>query len=1097
MTELFLKILNMSITASVLVLLVMILRLLLKKAPKGLHVLLWGLVAVRLICPFAVESEFSLIPKTEWVQEETTAMNPNFSSIPDTIPAFDSSLFGENITIQYDKAEPQIEIHKSVSIPFVLSCVWAAGMAVMLIYLLISYFRVYRSIRMAKPFQDNIYTGDMVPTPFVFGLVKPRIYLPENMDSVDMSYVIAHEQAHIRRHDHWWKPFGFLLLTLHWFNPVMWAAYVLLCRDIEMACDERVVKDMADTERAEYSDALLGCSISHGSTGRIISACPLAFGEVGVKTRIKSVLSYKKPAFWVIVAAVLLCVIAAVCFMTNPLTVRNPWVQEYLPGTGNILGNVDTEKYEAVSEDFAIGADKYGRAVFKDPLRAFDTMKELYSEGLDLIREENDLPAISQRNYEIYKKFGWQTTTGTPEAVSQASFISGFLDIYENSFTKEKPNTDLPSPTVETLSISDYNWYFEREFIEYTDRNIIHELYQPGLEPETAEATEMNAVLLPDDEPMRYTLITGDWDTDRCGLHFITMESGDGFANYTVELYRDTGEFHATATAVMEAEDGNSGYRLTLYSESLEMKSEMIFTTHKPPAAADAEKKLTYDDVIRLSKKGMALTWEDFAPYEYTDIGSGWFVCQYEIDETFVLTVGGGSMTGTPMYIHLALVSDSSVYIDLRRQDAEMFIREHDPTIRRFQADPERRFPGVPAEAEAYANDIVSEAFLTKYNGSGSSQLLVLEGIPTAAFGLSDGIYLYRMEYYIGKSINGWREGEDPKDGSYVKMYFAMHRDWSTGKDVWIRIGTLSPEDLAKKYSSNELNDKYGNAYTAAAVEMWNNYQSAELSPPINVTEITKSSLSDTTLTYIHDDSDYTRYIFIRANEALRNFRVLSMTLDANGMVPDRELYSLAELTPATPFCLGVVFYGDMTTYGLTFTDENGSEYGYMISESGMDGSIVVRPMQTLSGAEKQTAIHALITDWNTDGQLELNLVEYVTSDESDRIADLGLEDAKFLNGYEILDPEDKRTLMKLPENTTFVFFDWGDDFTNADDPRYTMDGRWITTQDIEIFVQYLETYNRPIEPSDEKSYPKMPFLIEVTEDSERKTVRITEIFIM
>ena len=149
----------------------------------------------------------------------------------------------------------------------------------------------------------------------MLGIIKPKIYLPFQIDGQNLEHVVSHEQAHIQRRDHWWKPLGFLLLTIHWFNPLMWLAYVLLCRDIELACDEKVVRELGMEQRADYSQALLACSVNR----RMIAACPLAFGEVGVKERVKSVLNYKKPAFWVMVVSVVACAVVAVCFLTNPI----------------------------------------------------------------------------------------------------------------------------------------------------------------------------------------------------------------------------------------------------------------------------------------------------------------------------------------------------------------------------------------------------------------------------------------------------------------------------------------------------------------------------------------------------------------------------------------------------------------------------------------------------------------------------------------------------------------------------------------------------------------------------------------------------------
>ena len=310
MSEMFLKIINMSISASYIVLAVLLLRLLLKKAPKWITVVLWGIVAVRLVCPFSIESVLSLIPSSEVVSPNI--MTDKTPTINTGIPIINSALnpvISESFTPNPgDSANPL-----QIWIP-VLTAIWIVGMVALLIYTVISYARVRRKIGTAVLLRDNIYQSENVVSPFVLGIIKPKIYLPFNMNEKDMEHVVAHEMAHIRRKDHLWKPLGFILLTLHWFNPLMWLGYVLLCRDIELACDEKVIKELDHDARADYSEALLTCSVNR----RLIAACPLAFGEVGVKDRVKSVLNYKKPAFWIIIAAVVACVVVAVCFLTNP-----------------------------------------------------------------------------------------------------------------------------------------------------------------------------------------------------------------------------------------------------------------------------------------------------------------------------------------------------------------------------------------------------------------------------------------------------------------------------------------------------------------------------------------------------------------------------------------------------------------------------------------------------------------------------------------------------------------------------------------------------------------------------------------------------------
>ena len=322
MSHFFLTVLNMSISASWILLAVLLLRLILKKAPKWVAVLLWGIVALRLICPFTIESPLSLIPSAETVspqimQESTPQIDSGISVINSAINPVMADSFSPAAG---DSMNPL-----QLWIPLV-TILWPAGVATMLIYMAVSYFRVKKKVCTAVLLRDNIFQSEQVVSPFVLGLVKPQIFLPFRMNETDMSHVIAHEQAHIRRKDHWWKPLGFLLLAVHWFNPLMWLGYILLCRDIELACDERVVKEMDGCEKADYSQALLSCSVNR----RVITACPLAFGEVGVKKRVKSILNYKKPAFWIIAVAIMVLSIVAVCFLTNPTTGMDAEMSDFM-----------------------------------------------------------------------------------------------------------------------------------------------------------------------------------------------------------------------------------------------------------------------------------------------------------------------------------------------------------------------------------------------------------------------------------------------------------------------------------------------------------------------------------------------------------------------------------------------------------------------------------------------------------------------------------------------------------------------------------------------------------------------------------------------
>ncbi len=185
---------------------------------------------------------------------------------------------------------------------------------VLLTYAICSYLRVRRQVSEAIWLRDNLWICDQVKSPFILGLVRPKIYLSSGMEEAQLPYVIAHERAHLKRGDQWWKPLGFMLLMIHWYNPFVLAAYILFCRDLELACDESAVRDLDLEGRKNYSYALLSCSMQR----QLVTVCPLAFGEVGVKKRVKEVLNYKKPSFWILVAAVAACVIVAVCFLTNP-----------------------------------------------------------------------------------------------------------------------------------------------------------------------------------------------------------------------------------------------------------------------------------------------------------------------------------------------------------------------------------------------------------------------------------------------------------------------------------------------------------------------------------------------------------------------------------------------------------------------------------------------------------------------------------------------------------------------------------------------------------------------------------------------------------
>ena len=311
MSELFLAILNRSISAGWIVLAVLVLRLILRKAPAWSRVLLWALVAVRLVCPFSVESVLSLLPSGETIS--TRVLTEPVPSVNTGVPLLDGMLnpiLGESLAPHVGDSVNPLQ----VLVP-VLAVLWLAGGVALLAYGAIRYVALARKVSTAVRLRGSVYQTERVNFPFVQGFLKPKIYVPFAISSQEAEYVIAPEQAHIRRGDHLWKLLGFLLLAVYWFHPLLWVAYGLFCRDLEFACDQRVVKDLAPSQRADYSQALLNCSGGRHKLG----AVPLAFGEVGVRQRVKVILRYKKPRVWIIVGVAAVLVAAAVCLLTDPL----------------------------------------------------------------------------------------------------------------------------------------------------------------------------------------------------------------------------------------------------------------------------------------------------------------------------------------------------------------------------------------------------------------------------------------------------------------------------------------------------------------------------------------------------------------------------------------------------------------------------------------------------------------------------------------------------------------------------------------------------------------------------------------------------------
>ena len=315
------KLLNMSLTAGVAIVFVLLLRLMLKKAPKVISYALWAVVLFRLLCPVSIESSFSLFGLMDAPTTESSNMTTSIEYVPENIvhteyPAVTLPVPGvsEVINGTLPSGQEQLVADPLEAPTTIVTSVWIAGVLVMAAYSVISYRRLRQKLLTASPLRDNIYLADEIASPFVMGLVRPKIYLPSDMEEREQAYIIRHEQHHIRRGDHIIKALAFLALSIHWFNPLVWVAFIYSNKDMEMSCDEAVVKKMGDGILADYTASLLSLA-----TGKhIIAGMPLAFGEGDTKGRIRNLANWRKPAFWVVMVSIVACLILTICLITNP-----------------------------------------------------------------------------------------------------------------------------------------------------------------------------------------------------------------------------------------------------------------------------------------------------------------------------------------------------------------------------------------------------------------------------------------------------------------------------------------------------------------------------------------------------------------------------------------------------------------------------------------------------------------------------------------------------------------------------------------------------------------------------------------------------------
>lgn len=457
----FIKIFNMSVVSIWLILAVIILRMLLKNAPKWIRCVMWAMVDVRLVVPFSFESSFSVIPNAQEFNEASYSSTSYISS-----GAGEGSVFLNNSAVRAEGA--------SLSVIGIISLVWFVGVVIMLAYMLISYVKLSRTVRERIKVEDNIWICDRIKTPFVLGIFRPKIYLLPSMSNNEKEYVIAHEKTHLKRLDNIWKPLGFILLSIHWFNPLCWIAYWLFNKDIELACDEKVVKELDLKGKKDYSTALLMCS----SESHTVSVCPLAFGENDVKHRIKSVLGYKKPALRVIVISFAACAAVAVSFMTDPLSTKaastiinglNSDIAGRLPVKLNAddISKLELEKIYSLIAD-SLEADNMNRKQIEKVVLDEENSEILvYIKNLDDSKkkwfQENicDTPYVVFENVEEEIKQKTETTVPVPQETEPSTEYA----------TNNEPDSDYAADNYSDDIDDSYYSYYDNDYGDSSDNS--------------------------------------------------------------------------------------------------------------------------------------------------------------------------------------------------------------------------------------------------------------------------------------------------------------------------------------------------------------------------------------------------------------------------------------------------------------------------------------------------------------------------------------------------------------------------------------------------------------------------------------------------
>ncbi|MDD4745060.1 MAG: M56 family metallopeptidase [Eubacteriales bacterium] len=649
MDALFLDILNMAIAASWLILAVIAVRFVFRKAPKAIRVVLWSLVGLRLAWPFSWESVLSLIPSRETIspavlQDAIPAIHSGFPIVNQAV----NPLLSESLAPSVGASASPLQVITTVA-----AAVWLAGVAVLLLHSVISTVRLRRCVADAVRLEGNLWQSARIASPFVFGLFRPRIYLPLDLDGASLDSVVRHEQAHIRRRDHWIKPVGYLLLTVYWFNPLVWLAYHLLSRDIELACDERVVKKMISADRKAYSEALLACSVPRHQ----ITACPLAFGEVGVKERIKNVLQVRKPAFWLIMAALLACILLAVCFLTDPRQedadspfnirhlARIAAETQTLPAdlsseSGTAPQTVDGAALAAVLENAAWNPQRSGlRLVQRDAEKSTESLEILLEDSVWLRVFNTDTVRIYAAGQERYYRAGPGDYEQIKALLGQASGAIRFADgVYAYR------TCVYLTPISSLLPGLDSGYLYE---IDGDSFRIIRS--------SSGEVDQQFTGIRWDFVPFTVQ----DWNSRFIGPPFPDVSG-----------YREIASLDLSERFQLLRMDGELWLAHRTEEDKL-MRVDALIPL--------AENVLTLQKVLVLARYGEHLAWEHLRPYARSDIGSGRYIYAFPIDENWRLTVNSGSgmaygeKVPEAAILNLEYLPDQTG-ADLRQEDPAVFV---------------------------------------------------------------------------------------------------------------------------------------------------------------------------------------------------------------------------------------------------------------------------------------------------------------------------------------------------------------------------------------------------------------------------------------